>query len=96
MLKGHKHHRIGIRIMLGDINLVQITFLAEYRLFGLEPAGYLLVNLLIHAFNAFMVYMLVNMLFPRTQLAVLAGAVFVLGVEQVAGIKEEIVRRGPE
>ncbi len=60
--------------------ILQLAFLAEYRIFGLEPAGYLLVNLLIHAFNAFMVYMLVNMLFPRTRLAVLAGAVFVLGV----------------
>ena len=60
--------------------LLQLSFLAEYRLFGLEPAGYIFVNLMIHAFNAFMVYMLVHMLFPRIRLAILAGILFALGV----------------
>jgi hypothetical protein len=60
--------------------LLQLVFLAEYRLFGLDPAGYLAVNLLIHALNAFVVYMLVNMLFPRRGMAILAGLLFALGV----------------
>ena len=60
--------------------ILQLTFLAEYRRFGVEPAGYIAVNLLIHTINAFMVYMLVHMLFPRKRLAVLAAVLFALGV----------------
>lgn len=60
--------------------LLQLAFLAEYRMFGLDPAGYIFVNLLIHGFNAFVVYMLVHMLFPNIRLAILAGILFALGV----------------
>jgi hypothetical protein len=60
--------------------LLQLAFLLEYQLFGVQPAGYLAVNLLIHAFNAFLVYMLVHMLFPNIRLAILAGILFALGV----------------
>ena len=60
--------------------VLQLLFLGEYRLFGLEPAGYLAVNLIIHATNALIVYMLVNMLFPRRRMAVLAALLFAFGV----------------
>ncbi len=60
--------------------LLQLVFLAEYSLFGLNIAPYLAVNLVIHALNAFVVYMLVNMLFPRRGMAVLAALLFALGV----------------
>ena len=60
--------------------LLQLAFLLEYRVFGMNPAGYIAVNLLLHAFNAFLVYMLVHMLFPHIRLAILAGVLFVLGV----------------
>jgi hypothetical protein len=60
--------------------LLQLVFLAEYRLFGLNIAPYLAVNLVIHALNAFIVFMLVNMLFPRRGMAVLAALMFALGV----------------
>lgn len=60
--------------------LLQLVFLAEYRLFALEPAGYIVVNLFIHAVNAFIVYMLVNMLFPRRHLGLLAAVLFAFGV----------------
>ena len=60
--------------------LLQLVFLAEYRLFGLDIAGYLAVNLLIHALNAFVVYMLVNMLFPRRDMACWSPPLFALGV----------------
>ena len=64
--------------------LLQLAFLAEYRLFGLDMAGYIFVNLLVHAFNAFLVYMLVNMLFPNWRLALLAAVLFVFGVGSLA------------
>lgn len=60
--------------------LLQLVFLAEYQLFGLNIAPYLAANLVIHALNAFVVYMLVNMLFPRRGMAVLATLMFALGV----------------
>ncbi|MGD9546762.1 MAG: hypothetical protein AB7V45_04340 [Candidatus Krumholzibacteriia bacterium] len=60
--------------------LLQLAFLLEYRVFGLDTAGYIGVNLFIHAFNAFIVYMLVNMLFPRKSMAILAATLFALGV----------------
>jgi hypothetical protein len=60
--------------------LLQLAFLTEYRFFGLNTSGYLAVNLFVHGFNSFMVYMLVNMLFPRRILAVLAAQLFALAV----------------
>lgn len=60
--------------------LLQLAFLLEYRLFGLNPVGYYAMNLVVHAFNAFIVYMLVHMLFPRRIMAILSAALFALGV----------------
>jgi hypothetical protein len=60
--------------------LLQLLFLGLYRVFGLEPGGYMAVLLAIHAVNAFLVYMLVNMLFPKPRLAIVAALLFALGV----------------
>ncbi len=60
--------------------LLQLAFLAEYHFFGVDITGYLVLNLLVHAFNSFMVYMLVNMLFPQRNMAVLSGLLFALAV----------------
>lgn len=60
--------------------LLQLAFLFEYRFFGLNPTGYIAVNLFIHAFNSFIVYMLVHMLFHRRPMSVLSAVLFVFGV----------------
>jgi len=60
--------------------LLQLSFLAQYNFFGMNMVGYMAVNLFVHTVNAFMVYMLVNMLFPSKRMAVLAGVLFALGV----------------
>ena len=60
--------------------LLQLLFLAQYRLFGLDPFGYHVVSLLVHALNSFLVYLLVNMLFPRRRMAVLASLLFAFTV----------------
>ncbi len=60
--------------------LLNLAFMAEYHFFGLEPGGYIAVNLMIHAVNAFVVYMLVNMLFPRQKMALLASLLFAFAV----------------
>lgn len=56
--------------------MLQLLFLAQYRLFGLDPFGYHVVSLLVHVLNSFLVYLLVNMLFPRRRMAVLASLLF--------------------
>lgn len=60
--------------------LLQLVFLGEYQLFGVNTAPYIAVNLFIHGCNAFIVYMLVNMLFPRKRMPLLAGVLFALAV----------------
>ena len=60
--------------------LLQLAFLGEYHLFGLNIGGYLATNLAVHSVNSFLVYMLVNMLFPRRSMAVLAAVLFALAV----------------
>ncbi|MFH1845635.1 MAG: hypothetical protein ABIF77_20820 [bacterium] len=59
---------------------LQVSFLVEFYLFCDNPAGYLGVNLFIHCLNAFMVYMLVNMLFHQARMATLAAILFALAV----------------
>jgi hypothetical protein len=59
---------------------LQLAFLAEYHFFGINPAGYIAVNLFIHTITSFLVYMLVNLLFPRKNLAILAAVLFAFGV----------------
>lgn len=60
--------------------LLRLGLLLEYRAFGLDPTGYLAVNLAVHALNAFVFYLLVYMLFPQERLAMLAALLFALSV----------------
>ncbi len=60
--------------------LLQIAFLVEYSAFGLHYGGYIGVNLVMHTLNAFIVYMLVNLLFFRPRMALLAALLFSVGV----------------
>jgi len=60
--------------------LLQLAFLLEYRLFGLDYGAYIAVNLALHALCAFLIYMLVNMLFYHERVALLASVLFALSV----------------
>jgi tetratricopeptide (TPR) repeat protein len=56
--------------------LTILTFLIEERLHGLKPAVMHLVNILLHAANAFLVYRLAVLIIKNHQAALLAGLLF--------------------
>ncbi len=69
--------------------LVFSTFWVEYHLWGLHPAGFHLVNILLHALNAVLLFRILRAL--DVPGAMLAGALFAvapLHVESVAWISE--------
>ena len=60
--------------------ILQLFFLLEYSLFCADHHGYIAVNLVLHIMNSFVLYMLVNMLFARKPMAVLAALLFAFTV----------------
>jgi len=65
------------------------SFWLEHKLWGLNPAGYHTVNMLLHIFNALIIFRIVQMLYPRAAfIATLLFAVHPIQVETVAWITE--------
>jgi len=75
--------------------LLRLAFLWEYRAFGIAPAGYMAVNLVIHTLNSFVLYLLVNMLFHRSRIAVPAAILFALSVGHYGKVLLSIVGLEP-
>ena len=75
-------------------NWIPLSFLSlalDSQLFGVEPAGYHRVNLLLHALNAALLFLLLSSLTRRPWIALFAAALWAvhpLRVESVAWIAE--------
>ncbi|MBI5903092.1 MAG: tetratricopeptide repeat protein [Deltaproteobacteria bacterium] len=56
--------------------LVPITYMLDYRIFGMAPWGFHLTNILFHALNSLLVYLIARKLFNKRNLALAAGLLF--------------------
>jgi hypothetical protein len=60
--------------------LVNLIFYGEFHFFGLNPWYYYLFNIVVHSFNAFLVYVLVRTLRQDQTTAVLSALLFVFAI----------------
>ncbi len=76
--------------------LVMLSYAANYAAGGNDPVGYHLVNVLIHALNGILVFLVMEALFTRRALSLLASMLFILhpirteGVASIVGRAESL------
>lgn len=63
-----------------------VSYMVDYSLWGLRPAGYLLENVLIHGLNGSLLYLLVRRLSNNVVAATIAGLIFVVHPVQVEAV----------
>ncbi|MBI4437204.1 MAG: tetratricopeptide repeat protein [Candidatus Omnitrophica bacterium] len=56
--------------------IVMVLYTVEYPLWGLSPLGYHLVSILLHCFNAFWVYLLIQHLFHNERISFVGSLLF--------------------
>jgi len=56
--------------------LVTLSFAIDYSIFGLNPFGYHLTQIIIHIFNTLLVFYIAHLIFKDKWVSVLSGAVF--------------------
>ncbi|MCK9419388.1 MAG: tetratricopeptide repeat protein [Nitrospirae bacterium] len=69
-----------------------LAYMVEYALWGLNPKGYHLVNILLHIFNSVFLFILIRKITGRNEVALLASLIFALHpvqVENVAWVTEQ-------
>ena len=94
-IRGWSLHNVGQVLSTSYVGvwvpLTMLSYMADYSLFGLHPAGCHAVNLLLHCVNAALVFLLLFGLTGRKSAALIAcllWAVHPLRVESVAWISE--------
>lgn len=60
--------------------LVYLVHYTLFRQFGFDPRGYFIFNIILHAINAFLVYLLVNTLLKDRTVSIVSGLLFVFTV----------------
>jgi hypothetical protein len=60
--------------------LLQLSFLGQYSLFDTDYGAYIAVNLALHVLCAFVIYLLVYLLFDQRSLAIFSALLFALNV----------------
>lgn len=66
--------------------LLLVSFIVDYQLWGLNPFGYHLTNVVLHTLNAFLVYLLAFLLFRERIVALLSGLLFAAHPVQVEAV----------
>ncbi len=56
--------------------LLTASFALDYQFWGLHAFGYRLMNILLHALNSLLVFLLLDMIFKKRELAALAALIF--------------------
>lgn len=63
-----------------------VSYMLDYLLWGLNPSGYRLLNIILHAFNGFMLYLLLRRLSLPLYPAIFSALLFVLHPVQVESV----------
>jgi tetratricopeptide (TPR) repeat protein len=80
---------------IGQYNpLSLLSFMLDYSLWGADPAGYHLTNIVIHTLNGLLVYRLLLRLHGERLLSLVAAAVFLLHPVQVESVGWIAERKG--
>jgi tetratricopeptide (TPR) repeat protein len=80
---------------IGQYNpLSLLSFMLDYSLWGLNPAGYHLTNIIIHTLNGLLVYRLLLRLHGERLIALVAAAIFLLHPVQVESVAWIAERKG--
>lgn len=58
--------------------LQTVSFMLDYSIWGLNPFGYHLTNLLLHLFNILLVYFLINRIFGNPDISFLTSLIFAI------------------
>jgi len=69
-----------------------LSYMVEYALWGLDPRGYHLINVLLHIFNSVFLFLLIRKITNRNEVALLASLIFAVHpvqVENVAWVSEQ-------
>lgn len=66
--------------------MLLLSYAVDYSLWGLNPIGYHVVNILLHIFSAVLLFFIVLKLFKKTSIAFLSGFIFLIHPVQTEAV----------
>ena len=92
--RGYRTKKSSVDIPLKPVSPIRtLSLILDYKIFGIRPWGYHLVNLFLHIVNVFLVYILVFALFNDRWLSFMSAVLFAshpIHLETVCWIKNRI------